>query len=234
MVYQMLEVAHSLRLASPVLLRDGKEPRYRYCPECLKAQSTPYLPIHWRIDAYRLCHIHRCFLEEECPHCAGLICPQRTWMRSGSECRGVSMASQCLACGKFLWEVSPLKIDHIDPRLMTSRDKVRLENGRAFVAALAQERVEIPLCHETGVQTGLKLVEASRLLVMGSELTVSRFRRSQGVGPMKPMRRPAQCRADQILESGLLSTELAKLTEQELAKTAVEAAFAGGAGAIPR
>lgn len=184
-VHQMLGIAVSLRLAHPVLLQQRNLPRYRFCPRCLEAQRVPYLPIHWRIDAYRLCHIHRCLLEEACPHCQRPIRPQRDWMSCGQSRNGISMSSQCLYCSKLLWKVAPLSIDDIDPCDLSSLDKVRLENGRAFVAALAQERVVIPTSNVTDVWTGLKLVEKSRLLAAGTDLNIAFFRRMQVVGLIK-------------------------------------------------
>ncbi len=184
-VHQMLGLAVSLRLAHPVLLQQRKLPRYRFCPRCLEAQRIPHLPIHWRIDAYRLCHIHRCILEDACPHCQRPIRPQRDWMSCGQKQKGISMSSQCLHYSKLLWKLTPLSIDDIDPCDLSSLDKVRMENGRAFVAALAQERVVIPASNVTEVWMGLKLVEKSRLLAAGTDLNISYFRRMQVVGLIK-------------------------------------------------
>lgn len=173
--FQMLDVAQSLRMASPVWMSERKRPQYRYCPDCMKNQSTPYFPLHWRLDAYRMCHIHRCFLEEQCPHCKYLIFPQRDWMNAGDPRRDVSMASQCLKCSKFLWDVRPLMADRVVS--MSHLEKARLENGRAFAAALAQGRVELPHSDVTDVRLGLKMIEKSRLLALGDVRGVAVFRR---------------------------------------------------------
>ncbi len=204
-VHSMLELAQSLRMTSPVLLRCGQKPRYRYCPECLRTQSTPYFPIHWRIDAYRLCHIHGCLLEEVCPHCSRMIFPQRNWMRSGCERRGVSMASQCLDCSKFLWDVVPLEMDRIDSRHLSCLDRARLENGRPFVAALVHGRVVLTMSNVTDVRIGLKLIEKARMLAVGTKLGASHFRELQVPRSEKPPCRPSHMRAEEILESGVLT-----------------------------
>lgn len=93
-VHRMLDVALSLSMTVPVLLAKKNRPRYRYCPECLKTQRTPHFPIHWRIDAYRMCHLHRCLLEEKCPHCAGPVRPQREWMNCGKQKQGMLVPIQ--------------------------------------------------------------------------------------------------------------------------------------------
>lgn len=88
------------------------------------------------------------------------------------------MASQCLYCSKFLWKVLPLKIDDIPPLLLSELDRVRLENGRAFVASLVHERIESSVTNVTDVQVGLKVIENYRLLAVGTHLNITYFRRA--------------------------------------------------------
>lgn len=172
--FRMLDGARSLRLATPVLCTWRRRPLYRFCPLCMKQQRTPHFPMHWRLDAYRMCHIHRCLLEEECPHCYTKVTPQHDWMNAGPQKKGISMASQCRKCAKLLWQVIPIPVDeHV---AISPLEKAQLENGRPFAAALAQGRVILPYSTITDLRIGIKVVEKSRLLCQGSELTADYLR----------------------------------------------------------
>nr|MDP2190887.1 TniQ family protein [Rhodoferax sp.] len=78
-VHRMLEQARDLKMSHSVLLTHRKRPRYRYCPMCLKTQRTPYFPVHWRFDVWRMCYHHMCMMEDKCGHCHRVVvltCPQ--------------------------------------------------------------------------------------------------------------------------------------------------------------
>lgn len=173
--YRMLDGVRSLRMKTSAMLWRRKKAIYRFCPLCMKEQVTPYFPIHWRLDAYRMCHLHHCFLEDECPHCKAPIVPQHDWMQAGSKRRGISMASQCRKCSKLLWRVDPLFVS--DCAAISELERVQLENGRAFAASLLQGHVSIPYNDLTDLRMGIKAVEKARLICQGSDLGAGLMRR---------------------------------------------------------
>src|SRR6266566_3835976 len=60
----------------------------RYCPICLKEQTTPYYSLIWRFSAIPVCKTHRCALLDRCGHC-GTVLPLLTQR---------SRIAQCQAC----------------------------------------------------------------------------------------------------------------------------------------
>lgn len=177
-VLRMLDLALSLELQSPVLLCEGNLPKYRFCPECLWGYKTPHFPLHWRLDAYRLCHLHKCFLEDYCPHCGAIVCPQQDWMQSGAARCCVDMASQCLVCSKFLWDTPSLNINAISRKLLPKNDRKRLENGYTFATALFYERLEIRGQELTDVRSALTLADKWGQFASGTHLCASHFRKA--------------------------------------------------------
>jgi hypothetical protein len=180
--YRMLGNLSLLRMASPALRWKGKRALYRFCPLCLKDQRTPYFPFHWRLEAYRVCHIHDCFLEDECAHCKTNIIPQHDWMRAGPKREGIGMASMCRKCGKLLWKVDPLFLHSCFE--VTPLERAQLVNGRAFAAALLFGKVQIPFSSVTDLRLGIRCLEKAFFLCQGSDLTVGSLRKLQSMDPV--------------------------------------------------
>lgn len=175
-VRRMLKLALSLRIEPPVLLHENGLARYRFCAECLARMRTPYLPIYWRIDAYRVCTVHQCLLEDQCPRCGAMVCPQSSRGASGKARPDVSMISQCLACGGFLWDVPSLKIKEISRRRLSKGDRTRLLNGQAFVAALYHGKAAFFGEESCEAQAALERAARLKMFVSGRSFSVSELR----------------------------------------------------------
>ncbi len=174
---RVLNLALSLDMRHPILLYDGETPRYRFCVECLKGLRTPYFPLHWRFDVYRMCETHQSLLEDTCPHCGATVCPLRATTGCGPDHRGRAFASQCSRCSRFLWDMMPLKINTIPRRLFSKHDRTRLSNGGSFIVALMKEWVLLPDHDETDVRIALPLAERRGMFASGTELKPSYFRK---------------------------------------------------------
>lgn len=48
-------------------------PAFRYCPQCLKEDISPYLRKKWRLSFSTACLQHRCFLLDRCPQCDNAV-----------------------------------------------------------------------------------------------------------------------------------------------------------------
>ena len=81
LAFRLLDQAFKLELAEPILLTHSGKARFRFCPVCLKQQRTPFFPVHWRFDAWRMCYEHKCLMEDSCPHCANFIYDPPCMMR---------------------------------------------------------------------------------------------------------------------------------------------------------
>lgn len=184
-VRRMLTLALSLRMKTPVLLREKGMPRYRFCVECLAGMRTPYIPVFWRMDAYRLCTVHQCLLEDHCPHCGAMVCPQSDFGMNGSMRSDVSMLSQCMACSKFLWDVLALKIKAISRKLLSKEDRNRLMNGRVFVAALFHGQAQYPGQEFIDAREAAERAERLGLFASGSHLAAGYFRDRSLVTPAR-------------------------------------------------
>lgn len=131
----------SLEKISPIddnfLLTSPKgQPRFRYCPECLRTMRIPHFPVHWRFGAWRWCPEHDCLLDELCPECdSPILFPKNIWTsRAGRN--GYFMLNRCLKCSTSLSQREPcyLKIGNLR-RVSLFEDTV-LSNGRGLLAAL--------------------------------------------------------------------------------------------------
>jgi hypothetical protein len=177
--HRILSHALELRLENPVLLSYRKRPRYRYCPVCLKSQSVPYLPVHWRFDVWRMCYTHMCLMEDRCSHCDRYIVPQRDIMRAGPKGAGVTFLSQCMHCAKLLWKARPFSIHSKELLPMPDYARMQIANGNAFMSALAHGYAEIPRVTERTIERCLPLAEKMRLLPSPNDgLTAENIRKS--------------------------------------------------------
>lgn len=73
---QLADIFHAVRLHPPLkcLLNFHEEvPAYRYCPECLATDLTPYLRIGWRFKDWTICPEHHVQMLEQCPSCGAPV-----------------------------------------------------------------------------------------------------------------------------------------------------------------
>lgn len=177
LAFHLLEQAYQLKLMRQVLLTHRDKPRFRFCPVCLKTQRTPYLPVHWRFDVWRMCYQHKCMMEDTCPHCDFPIPEPSDMMRVGPKKDVKTFLSQCHHCFKLLWQVKPVFVDSEYAAAITPQDRQRLANGNAFLASLAHEVVRIPGRSPLTPEIGLTLAERQRLLPSSSLMTANGVRR---------------------------------------------------------
>lgn len=50
-----------------------KSPIYRFCGQCLKEDTVPYIRLQWRLTTTTVCDRHQAMLTEHCPACSGSI-----------------------------------------------------------------------------------------------------------------------------------------------------------------
>jgi hypothetical protein len=113
--------------------------RFRYCRDCLASFRTPYFQLHWRFVAWRHCPIHRCLLEDQCPHCGEPIVLPADQVSAGPDRSGIALLSLCMKCGKALIDVKPCSVFEF----ASEWQRTVMSNGRAVLAALYTGRVEI-------------------------------------------------------------------------------------------
>lgn len=182
--FRLLDQAFKMELVYPLLLTHSGRARFRFCPVCLKQQRTPFFPVHWRFDAWRMCYEHKCLMEDVCPHCANFICDPPCMMSKKTNKGGYSFVSQCPHCYKLLWETSPVHLDSVSERIVSTKNRVQLKNGNAFLSALVHEVLLIPEMAPLAVEAGLAIAKRRGLLPDGSCLTADDVR--------KLMRAPAR------------------------------------------
>lgn len=192
---RILAHAMTLKMKTPVLLSEDGLPRYRFCVECLKGMRTPYLPIAWRVDVWRLCPTHQCMMEDHCPHCGATVCLQAKSERAGKALADVSMGSQCMVCSKFLWSMQALNLKKLQRIRISKSDKTRLMNGRAFVAALYQGTTEFPGLGVIGVQEAVERGERLGFYATETSLTADGVRRDIAFAEEVENRRRARAAA---------------------------------------
>jgi hypothetical protein len=163
---RVLRLALSLDMRHPVLFYAEERPRYRFCVECLYGMRTPYFPLYWRFDAYRMCSQHQCLMEGHCPHCGATVCLQWGRATPGKMRRSHTFSSQCFQCSKFLWDMIPLKVNAIPERLFIKHEKMSLANGVAFIAALLQGEVSVP--NSDGINPSIVLPRIERMGMFAS------------------------------------------------------------------
>ena len=79
--------------------RDKKAPSYRYCPECWKTDTVPYLRLEWRFPLWRACPDHRVALRDACQHCRLPLQMQRAVLGGTVAPHPVASLAHCLMCG---------------------------------------------------------------------------------------------------------------------------------------
>lgn len=130
------------------LLHHNRRPRYRFCPSCINEMRTPFFPVHWRFNGWRLCPIHHLLLHASCTGCEQPVVLPRSLITAGPKKQGVAYLSRCLSCDQKLGQMNAL---YLPPDAMASdwpegesSEKSKLNiwqailatNGRAILASL--------------------------------------------------------------------------------------------------
>lgn len=125
-----------------VLLGDGAEGRYRFCPMCLGEDRLPYFRQEWRFEGWRACWKHDCLMEDHCPSC-GKHPSLPFSMLYAADHRGVGMLDECRYCGELLSSAKPVRLDQAKRAGLDSWGLMLLQNGRALIAALRLSHVRV-------------------------------------------------------------------------------------------
>lgn len=126
------------------LLRSNAGPQFRFCPVCCMRRGTPYHPLHARFSPWLYCPEHLCLLEECCPHCAEELILPVDFYHGGPRRLGVAWLNQCVRCAGALGDVSPVYLAQLSREVLSTKEKVLLVNGRAFLAALFRGYLRLP------------------------------------------------------------------------------------------
>ncbi|WP_082517567.1 TniQ family protein [Variovorax sp. Root318D1] len=81
-----------------LLLYEGKNPRYRWCPQCWSHDMTPYLRWSWRVREATHCAVHLTPLKNRCPWCQMSLCVHRALLVTGGRASGVPDLATCGYC----------------------------------------------------------------------------------------------------------------------------------------
>ena len=140
-------------LGEQFLLRaPNGQPRYRFCPLCLRSQRVAHLEIQCRLSTWRFCPLHSCFMEDLCPHCGRRVLLPNDMIHAGRRGSGIAYLSQCQFCGKSLDASQAVSVNAVQ---LSSWGQMLMTNGRASVSALffgfmhldATDRKRKPLQH---------------------------------------------------------------------------------------
>jgi hypothetical protein len=89
--------------------------------------------VHCRFATWRFCPLHRCLLEDICPHCKAFVTLPFNMLYAGPKKSGVAYLAHCRMCGGRLSSLPSVGLDSLP---LTEWDWVLLNNGRAVLAAL--------------------------------------------------------------------------------------------------
>jgi hypothetical protein len=119
------------------------QPRYRFCPVCVRHAWNPTIPVHWRFSAWRYCPLHMCLMEDCCHNCkADLLLPV-SQITCGPGKLGVDHLGRCMACSHSLW-VMPIFINWEIFLDLFGRNAVqKFKHGRSLLSALYFGNVKI-------------------------------------------------------------------------------------------
>lgn len=79
-------------------LRQQKYPSYKWCTECWRDDSVPYLRWTWRLERVRTCSIHYTELVKRCPWCDSPMALTRALLTTSGAFAGVPNLSFCGKC----------------------------------------------------------------------------------------------------------------------------------------
>lgn len=125
-----------------LLSKEGKC-RYRFCPHCLRSDSTPYMRQHWRFCCWHDCINHQCLLNDACPHCDAAIQLPLSLHNAGPQRKRIPDLSHCARCGRSLTEAVPrdLALKGSDAERW---QQMRLRAGRAAITAMYEGWLQLP------------------------------------------------------------------------------------------
>ncbi|RYG32247.1 MAG: hypothetical protein EON93_11585 [Burkholderiales bacterium] len=128
---------HKAGLCDLDLLTDPVgQPRFRYCPLCLKQRRTPHFDIQWRFVDWRYCPDHNCLMEDACWECRAPIRHPIEIATSKAGRAGHSSQGRCSACSADLAAATACMVDPALSPDITELEACWLLNGRALLAAL--------------------------------------------------------------------------------------------------
>lgn len=82
-----------------ILLRSSST----YCPECLRTDRKKYFRKYWKLSFYTKCHIHGCFMRDECPNCGAIVAFERTIVGQKTLDMPLDHVGLCWKCTEPLW-----------------------------------------------------------------------------------------------------------------------------------
>ena len=141
------------------LLRQRSVAYHRFCAACLATDRVKYFRLEWRFKCWRWCPSHTCLLQECCPHCGKVVQLPGDMFNAGPDGLGVATLDRCLHCTELLtvgWKTS---LDTLGNELITPREQVLLNNGRAALAALTKGQLSIQGQTKTHGFAQLKRIE---------------------------------------------------------------------------
>ena len=124
-------------MGSWILALDVKGgPAFRYCPVCLRRQTTPHFDIQWRFLDWRYCPIHNCLMESTCWSCSLPVRYPQDMARSVAGRNGNASQRRCLHCSADLAAAKQCFINPATSGAVTEMEACWLTNGRALLASL--------------------------------------------------------------------------------------------------
>jgi len=131
------------RSGQRLLMTSAGRPRYRVCPRCVGAQRTAHFGLQCRFEAWRSCPTHRCMMEDGCWRCRALIVLPFSPGIDGPRRVDCTSLDQCRHCGARSRHGPVADITDAG-RHFTKAEVLLLSNGASLMAALFQQRVEMP------------------------------------------------------------------------------------------
>jgi hypothetical protein len=103
--HQSLSLLGALCLHMPpsqLLWHERRQPKYRWCPKCLKKDPVPYLRWYWRLSALLWCPRHQVLLSELCPACDAPLLLHASRLVAVGKHGHASTLADCDRCGASL------------------------------------------------------------------------------------------------------------------------------------
>lgn len=114
--------------------------RFRCCPGCIAERRVAYFDIHWRFQAWRACPVHHCLLIDACPSCASALIHPMHMESTAASRAGHASLGRCPRCASQLGAAAVRTSATEEIARLGKREKARLANGRALLAALFQRQ----------------------------------------------------------------------------------------------
>ncbi|MGX8883980.1 TniQ family protein [Methylovorus sp. SPW-M1] len=120
-------------------------PIYRYCPECLIADATPYIRKTWRYAFSYVCTQHHRILEERCPNCHQFV----DLSKSGKFGKHAGIRASIRVCGECGHDLGNIT-RQVEPRML---EILILAQRRLFdeIGTFNAEEALMRFCHYDGI-----------------------------------------------------------------------------------